>query len=180
MEMNRRGFLAAGAAAVAAPAQTSGGLPPPGATVKTLKSRCTACQACISACRNNVLVAATGEYGWSGLMLPRMSFARGFCRADCTACGAACPTGAIRPFTVEEKKKLVSGTAVFVKADCLVEKEGLECGNCAAHCPYTAIEMKDGGNKKKYPAVDASKCVGCGACEYHCPSKAIKVKRVKG
>ena len=67
-----------------------------------------------------------------------------------------------------------------MKADCLVEKEGLECGNCAAHCPYTAIEMKDGGNKKKYPAVDASKCVGCGACEYHCPSKAIKVKRVKG
>ena len=108
MEMNRRGFLAAGAAAVAAPAQTSGGLPPPGATVKTLKSRCTACQACISACRNNVLVAATGEYGWSGLMLPRMSFARGFCRADCTACGAACPTGALRPFTVEEKKKLVA------------------------------------------------------------------------
>ena len=176
MEMTRRNFLSASVAA-AVPTGRAQAIPPPGATVATLKQRCTACQACVSACRSSVLVAAAGEYGWSGLMMPRMVFAHGYCREDCTACGRVCPSGAIRPFTVEEKKKLAVGLAVFVRSDCLVEKEGLTCGNCVAHCPYTAIEMKAGDDKRKYPAVDAAKCVGCGACEYHCPVKAVRVQR---
>ena len=174
MEVNRRGFLAAAAAAVAAPAPERNGLPPPGTDRERLFRRCTACQACVAACPEGVLVAALGEYGLKGVMMPRQSFVHGFCRPECTVCGAVCPTGAIRPFRVEDKSKLTGGLAVVAPAECLVTREKLTCGNCAAHCPHKAIALK--AKESVPPTVDAAKCVGCGACEYHCPSKAIRVR----
>ena len=108
-------------------------------------------------------------------MMPRMDFARGFCRPDCSACGEACPAGAIRRFAVGEKRSMRQAVAVHARADCLVAKEGLECGNCAEHCPYRALSMARGADGRAYPKVDAALCAGCGACEYHCPVKAIRV-----
>ena len=184
--MNRRGFLLGSASAVlctgAFPAAgTDEGTrelpaPPPGSgCASDLMRRCTACNLCISRCPSNVLKAAGLGYGLGGVMMPKMDFTHGYCRPDCNECGKACPAGAIRPFKPSEKKEMRHAVAVCRKTECLVAKEGLVCGNCAAHCPYGAITMMKDGDGRSSPKVDPSKCTGCGACEYHCPVKAIRV-----
>ena len=150
--------------------------PPPGSgSAEALLRKCTACNLCVSRCPSHVLKAAGLEYGLAGVMMPRMDFARGYCRPDCNECGKACPSGAIRPFDLSEKKRMRQAAAIYVKDDCLVLKEKFACGNCATHCPYKAIAMEKAADGRAYPKLDPAKCVGCGACEYHCPSKAIRV-----
>lgn len=186
MRMNRRGFLLGSASAAlcagASPVAGTDGddrelpAPPPGSgCVSDLMRRCTACNLCISRCPSNVLKAAGLGYGLGGVMMPQMDFTHGYCRPDCNACGKVCPAGAIRPFKPSDKKEMRHAVAVYRKADCLVAKEGLVCGNCAEHCPYGAIAMVKDGDGRSYPKVDPSKCAGCGACVYHCPAKAIRV-----
>lgn len=186
MRMNRRGFLLGSAsAALCAGALPCAGAegearelpaPPPGSgSVSDLMRRCTACNLCISRCPSNVLKAAGLGYGLGGVMMPQMDFTHGYCRPDCNACGKVCPAGAIRPFKPSDKKEMRHAVAVYRKADCLVAKEGLVCGNCAEHCPYGAIAMAKDGDGRSCPKVDPSKCAGCGACVYHCPAKAIRV-----
>lgn len=183
MSLNRRAFLfGTVSSALVSSAETAEGKgaampsPPPGSkSVRDLMRKCTACNLCISRCPSNVLKAAGLDYGLGGLMMPRMDFSRGFCRPECAECGKACPAGAIRPFRAEEKKAMRQGVAIYVKESCLVAKEGLACGNCAAHCPYQALVMAKAPDGKSYPQVDAAACAGCGACEYHCPTKAVRV-----
>lgn len=154
-------------------------LPPPGATVDSLRLKCTACGLCVARCPRQVLVpAGVSDYGPLGLLMPKMSFAHGFCDPSCTVCGEACPSGAIRP--VVGTKKI--GLATFDRATCLACTEKLSCGLCARRCPQKAISLqeesvKDGEKtvKIQVPVVDPSKCTGCGACENYCPSHAMRV-----
>ncbi|MGN0847794.1 MAG: 4Fe-4S dicluster domain-containing protein, partial [Kiritimatiellia bacterium] len=157
---------------------------PPGATVDSLRARCTACGLCVAACPQKVIApAGFSAYGPLGFMLPKMDFARGFCAPDCTTCGEVCPTGAILPLTAAEKKTVKIGLARFDRAACLACTEKIPCGLCARRCPQQAItlteEEVEGDEKKpvkiKVPAVDAAKCTGCGACENYCPAHAMAV-----
>ena len=75
------------------------------------------------------------------LMVPEMSYERGYCRPECTKCSEVCPTGAIRPITKEDKSSVQIGHAVWIAANCVVNTDGVECGNCARHCPTGAIVM---------------------------------------
>ena len=88
-------------------------------------------------------------------------------------CEHACPTGAI---TVWKGKAHID------------QEKCVECGRCAAACPYSAI-MKytrpcenackigaismDLDNSAK---IDNHKCISCGACVYQCPFGAIMDK----
>lgn len=190
MSVNRRGFLTGAVSVAALPelvvirddAETiSRPVPPPGTvSLKSLLHQCTACNACVMRCPAKVLKPAELEYGFQGMMIPRMDFSRGYCRPDCTACGEACPTGAIRVFKAADKRNMRQALAVCAKASCLVAREGLACGNCATHCPYKAIRMEKADDQRAYPVVSEADCAGCGACEYHCPAKAITVVGKKG
>ena len=82
------------------------------------------------------------------LMVPEMSYERGYCRPECTKCSEVCPTGAIRPITKEDKSSVQIGHAVWIAANCVVNTDGVECGNCARHCPTGAVQMvhKEPGN----------------------------------
>ena len=157
-------------------------LTPPGSFgIKHFLQHCTACQLCVSVCPNQVLRPSGGLLT---LMQPEMSYERGYCRPECVKCSEVCPAGAIRPITKEEKTAIQIGHAVWVKANCIVETDGVECGNCARHCPSGAIQMvpRDADNPEslKIPVVNTERCIGCGACENLCPARPFSAIYVEG
>lgn len=154
-------------------------LKPAGALgLKNFTKHCTACQLCVSECPNGVLRPSEKL---TTLMQPEMSFERGFCRPECTRCSEVCPTGAIHTVTREQKTDIHIGYAVVVPDNCLAYRDGVECGNCARHCPSEAILMVDRGEGAvKVPSVNTDKCIGCGACEYLCPSRPFSAIYVNG
>ena len=144
-------------------------------------SHCTACQLCVSACPNDVLRPSSSIETW---MQPEMSYERGYCRPECVRCTEVCPNGAIRPLTVAEKSSVQIGHAVFVYENCVVNTDGVECGNCARHCPSGAIQMVPSvsgiPDSPRLPVVNEERCIGCGACENLCPARPFSAIYVEG
>ena len=150
-------------------------------SVKNLTSKCTGCQLCVSACPTNVLRPSTDL---KSFMQPVMSFENGYCRPECNKCSEVCPAGAIQPITVEEKSSTQIGHAVWVKANCIVLTDDVDCGNCERHCPSKAITMvpSDPNNRRsrKIPTINEERCIGCGACENLCPARPFSAIYVEG
>lgn len=157
-------------------------LTPAGAlSARNFASHCTACQLCVSACPNGVLRPSSSlEY----LMQPEMSYERGYCRPECVRCSEVCPADAIHPITVAEKSSVQIGHAVYVRENCVVNTDGVDCGNCARHCPSGAILMvpsvADEPDSPKIPVVNVERCIGCGACENLCPARPFSAIYVEG
>ena len=157
-------------------------LTPPGSrSFQNMASHCTGCQLCVSECPNDVLRPSTDLMH---LMQPVMSYERGYCRPECTRCSDVCPAGAIRPLDDVEKSSIQIGHAVWIKKNCVILSDGVECGNCARHCPTGAIEMvqldENDEDSPMVPAVNETVCIGCGACEYVCPSRPFSAIIVEG
>lgn len=151
-------------------------------SVENFLSKCTGCQACVSACETFILKPSISEWGWGGIMQPFMDFRNGYCLHACNSCTEVCPVGAIAYKSVEEKKKIKIGTAILMKSLCVVETDGTDCAACAEHCPVQAIEMRPYKPEKSLyiPHVHSRVCIGCGACEYICPVKPKKAIVIKG
>ncbi len=155
---------------------------PPGAkSPKNFASKCTGCQLCVSVCPNKVLRPSTDI---SRLMQPELSYERGYCRPECTRCSEVCPAGAISAISREEKSAIQVGRAVWIKSNCVVVTDNVDCGNCAARCPAGAILMvpidPNDSSSRKIPSVNAERCVGCGACENLCPAAPFSAIYVEG
>ena len=164
------------------PARRTVPLTPPGSqSAANMARHCTACQLCVAKCPNDVLRPSTDL---KTLMQPTMSYERGFCRPECTRCSEVCPAGAILPIDLAQKSGIQIGHAVWVRDNCVILADGVECGNCARHCPSEAIMMvpSDPNNDESpmVPAVDRAKCIGCGACEYVCPARPFSAIYVEG
>lgn len=156
--------------------------PPGSLSIDNFTDKCTACHLCVAACPTHVIQPSFLEYGFLGMMQPRMDYIKGFCNYNCVICGEVCPSGAILPQKVEEKKLIQLGKATFIKDNCIVYTQGTDCGACAEHCPTKAVRMvmdTDPDVMKKAPKIDEEICVGCGACEYACPTKPYKAIYVK-
>ena len=154
--------------------------PPGSAGLASFTSRCTACTLCVTACPTHVIQPSVNEYGFAGIMQPRMDFHRGFCNYDCNRCTDVCPTGAIMPLMMEAKQLTQIGKAVFIKDNCIVNTEKTACGACSEHCPTKACHMVPFEGRLLIPEVKDDICVGCGACEYACPTKPYKAIFVDG
>lgn len=155
---------------------------PPGSfSAQNMARHCTACQLCVSECPNGVLRPSADL---STFMQPTMSYERGYCRPECTACSRVCPTGAIKAIKPEDKSSTQIGHAVWIKKNCVPITDGVECGNCARHCPAGAITMipsvSGDESSPKIPAVNEARCIGCGACENLCPARPFSAIYVEG
>ncbi|NCC24736.1 MAG: 4Fe-4S dicluster domain-containing protein [Deltaproteobacteria bacterium] len=161
------------------PIPMTGPVSPPGSkSVKHFTSTCTACHLCVSACPTRVLAPSLLEYGFFGMMQPRMDFHSGFCNFECTVCLNICPSGAILPLAPTDKKLTQLGVATFIKENCVVHTDKTDCGACSEHCPTKAVRMVPYPNPAEkplvIPEVKSEYCIGCGACEFACPTKPFK------
>ncbi|MFC2133435.1 4Fe-4S dicluster domain-containing protein [Bacteroidota bacterium] len=154
--------------------------PPGSKSVDYFTDACTACHLCVSACPTQVLQPSFLEYGFLGMLQPRMDNKSGFCNFECKICGDVCPSGAILPVELENKKLIQIGKVKFIKENCVVETQGTDCGACSEHCPTKAVKMEPYIHPKfatpnlRIPVTDNEICVGCGACEFACPTKPYK------
>ena len=147
-------------------------------SVKNFYDHCTACQLCVSACKNGVLRPSSDL---EHFMQPVMGYENGYCRPECTACSQVCPAGAIKPVSVEQKQTIRIGVAKVNLDLCLPAQGKDSCGNCSYHCPSGAIRMvRQPGSRNQIPSVVEDRCIGCGACENLCPSRPISAITVNG
>ena len=155
---------------------------PPGAlSARNMKNHCTACQLCVSACPNNILIPSKKL---ETFMQPEITFENGYCRPECVECSQVCPTGAIKPITTADKSAIAIGLAVWIKDNCIVNRDEIQCNNCQRHCPTGAITLvaRDPGysDSLKIPTIDKELCIGCGACENLCPARPFSAIYVEG
>ena len=158
--------------------------PPGSGSIEHFTDTCTACHLCVSACPSRVLVPSFLEFGFLGMMQPRMNFHAGHCNFECTICMNVCPSGAMLPLTVENKKLTQLGVAKFIKENCVVYTDNTDCGACSEHCPTKAVDMAPYPNplnkRLKVPEMKPEYCIGCGGCEHACPTKPYKAIYVDG
>ncbi len=152
---------------------------PPGAqSVERLLDHCTACGLCISNCPTQVLRPSVFALGIRGFMKPMLDFTRAFCDPNCTNCSRACPTGALLPLALAEKRRTQIGLVHYEQKNCLVWLHGKPCARCVTEvqCPTGALVAQE----VNVPQVDAEKCRGCRRCSRVCPVGAITRVEVEG
>jgi len=130
-------------------------------------------------CPSNVLQPTVGEAGWEGIFTPRMDFRLASCEGSCHECGKVCPTGAIRPLALPDKRKTVLGCAYIDKNRCIPWANYKTCLVCQELCPVAdkAILIREARVitpegltvKLGRPEVIAERCIGCGICQNVCP-----------
>lgn len=152
-------------------------LPPGSKSLKEYLEKCTACHECVSSCPNRIIRPALFDFGLSGLFQPVLDYRLYYCGYECNTCTQVCPTGAIRPLELKEKKLTRIGLSKLIVEKCIVYDKKLECGACAEHCPNKAVHLIR-WNGLGAPVTNDELCIGCGACEYVCPvfPKAISVE----
>lgn len=171
---------------------------PPGSVGREhLNGACTACLLCVAKCPEKIIRPSVNEYGWEFVMQPTLSFEKGYCRTDCTICSDVCPTDAIKGLTTENKTQTAIGHAVYIRENCVVVRDDVNCDACWRICPTDAIsrEYRDDGrpyvppadnpnastvNLRLVPVIDKDKCIGCGACEYICAARPLAAIHVEG
>ena len=200
-DLNRRDFLVGGAAALTGLAVLGteileGNAPttlirPPGVEGEEFLSQCVRCGLCMRACPTGALQASITESGLSGFLTPILVPRFGYCLYSCNQCGQVCPSGAIPPLTLEEKKTAVIGHAYIDQNRCLPWADGTSCIVCEEMCPLPekAITLEEREIVRsdgtvgviRLPHVQRDLCIGCGICENKCPlvgEAAIRVYRV--
>ena len=155
-------------------------LRPPGADPERINALCARCGNCMRVCPYQLIQPDLGDSGIDGLFTPVMWLRsrnpdqEQYCFQDCKACTEVCPTGALRPITVEQKHEIPMGRAVVYRDKCVAWAKKEYCVVCQEYCPYQAVIEKpqDG---VMVPVIDADKCRGCGACESACPADPIAI-----
>lgn len=135
-------------------------LPPGAGNAERFASKCTDCRLCVRNCPAKIIRPADG-------FLPvSLDLHKAACLFECNKCSQVCPTGAIRPLSLAQKRSCRIAKA---QAD---EQKCIKCGLCALLCPLNAavFDYKTGSL-----VFDASLCIGCAACFHGCPVGAIKI-----
>jgi NAD-dependent dihydropyrimidine dehydrogenase PreA subunit len=138
----------------------------------------------MAACTYKLIVPDFGETGVDGLFTPVLHLRSrrvatdpdfdSYCFHDCVKCTEVCPTGALRPLTLDQKHAMPIGIAVIDRSKCLAWAKNEYCAVCDEYCPYKAVKLERKGDVS-YPIIDAALCRGCGSCEPGCPADPIAV-----
>jgi len=164
---------------------------PPGAQdEEAFLARCLRCSQCMKVCPTSGLQPTLFEAGLEGLWTPRLVPRLGQCDYGCNACGQVCPSGAIPPLDLEQKRQAVIGMAVVDRNRCLPWAYGVPCIVCEEMCPVpqkairleeaTVLNAQGEEVTVQRPYVLLDLCIGCGICEFQCPmagEAAIRVYR---
>jgi ferredoxin len=122
---------------------------PPGALPEPdFLARCIKCGQCMRICPTNVIHPAGLEVGLEGLWTPMLNFRIGSsgCQVNCIACGNLCPTAAIRPISLAERRgtqqfaeqgPIRIGTAFVDPGRCLPWAMDKPCIVCQENCPVS-------------------------------------------
>jgi len=189
------GSVAGGLAAALLTRQTAVAAPPPlrppGSVPEgPFLDLCIRCEQCLKVCPGPVLQPAGWEYGLEALWTPRAVFSHAGCHPECNFCTQVCPTGAIQPLDLAQKRRCQIGLAILDTSLCLPHRGERDCQLCFDECNaagYRAIEMRpiqlatgtvpegmfspeqiEQMSRILAPFVKADACVGCGLCEYRC------------
>ena len=139
-------------------------LPPGAGDYSRFSSKCTSCQLCVAVCPNKVIHPR--DFNHSVIY---MDYSKNYCKYDCNACSSACPTGAIKKITLEQKQHTRIGLAKINRDLCI------NCGICAFKCPVKALSIEEDSNGDRVLKYNAAVCIGCGVCQVSCPHKAIEI-----
>jgi len=193
-DLSRRGLVLGGAVGLfTGPVLRLGGLTgsnnnpnlirPPGALdEERFLARCIRCGQCMRACPSNIIQPALTEAGLEGLWTPTINYRLGDsgCQVNCIACGQVCPTAAIRPLTVDEKRgrgdfaaagPIRQGSALVDRSRCLPWVLDRPCIVCQELCPvspkaiYTVTTfeaIRDGRGRVMAAADDSLELAGLG------------------
>ncbi len=143
-----------------------------------LTTSCTRCGSCTATCPTGIIHPMVDFRQPERLLTPEVDFSNAYCLPECNACGTVCPSGAIRKFSLEEKKDHIMGIARIDVDRCFLS-EGRECNQCRLNCAYGAIEMMpDAPYSPDLPQIIETRCVGCGACQVVCPPGVIRIDPV--
>ena len=196
--LSRRGWLAASAGGAAAfagvhhlwganldsrPPHELPVRPPGSVPEREFLNLCIRCGECFKACPNNVLQPLGFELGFEGVWTPAVQANWSGCEPSCHNCTQVCPTAAIRPIPLEEKRVARMGLAIVNEETCLPLAGREACQLCVDECTaagYHAIEflrvgtavdaegvpVEDSGFLA--PVVIRDLCVGCGLCQTRC------------
>ncbi len=193
VDYSRRKFLGASLSGVATltllslqlkdrSAQTRQIRPPGSLPEADFRDRCIRCLECVRICASNgaCLQPSGIQTTLDDLWLPIANMRQGYCEYNCNLCGQVCPTNAILPLSLEQKKQTPIGLAHFDKNLCIPYARNEDCLVCEEHCPTPdkaiKFDVRDYTDpqtgltrKVKYPYVVKELCIGCGICEYKCP-----------
>ncbi|HEY9200263.1 MAG TPA: ferredoxin-type protein NapF [Gammaproteobacteria bacterium] len=122
---------------------------------------CTACNECLSACPQKIIVKGRAGY-------PLVDFNLGEC-VFCERCLQACPTDALektgdQPWQIQAE----------ISPSCLTMK-GVVCRSCSEHCETRAIRFIARVGEVARPQINSQSCNGCGACVAVCPVAAVEI-----
>jgi len=206
-EMSRRGLVLAGIGGALAAAGTKwiGArgdlLRPPGSVAEREFLRlCVRCGECFKVCPGSVLQPAGLGAGLDALWTPVAVPMHAGCHQDCNFCTLICPTRAIRPLSIAEKRRTRMGLAIIDSELCLPHRGERDCQLCFDECEaaaYHAIQMRpiklkigdvpEGAISQEQleemsrinaPFIDNSRCIGCGLCEYRCHSALVRQQKL--
>jgi ferredoxin len=156
-------------------------LPPGAKSLQRLDSKCISCNLCVTSCPSRVITPAFMEAGTAGFLQPRLDYDVSYCNYKCNVCSQVCPTGALMPLSVIEKKVTKIGESRFVEKNCIVHTKKTECLVCNEYCPTKAVELVPYRHYNlKIPRINRDICIGCGACEHVCPARPKKAIYVEG
>ncbi len=158
-------------------------LPPGAESMDRLSNTCTRCYLCVQKCPSKVIRLLPPKLESLGTaFLPHLDMSQGACAEYCNDCTKACPTGALKPLTIDEKRVHQLGLAVIERSICLAWTDGEHCLVCQEFCPYQAVgnDPRPGDNLPR-PVMKPELCRGCGVCENQCPAiRAGKAIRIHG
>ena len=166
--------------------------PPGSVPEEKFLEMCIRCGECFKVCPSKVLQPIGFKQGLEGLWTPEIVANFEGCEPSCNNCGVVCPTGAIRPLPLVEKREVRLGLAILNMETCLPLAGKKACQLCVDECTaagYNAMEFMRirtevdakgdpiEGSGFLSPVVIHDKCVGCGLCQTRCNRINVQQER---